>query len=189
MAGCRQCGEPTPLGCSGKPKVFCSGDCDRLWRSAQWKGNKLRAGRPPVNAFPAGHTPWTKGLKGIHLSPGTEFKPGPRPELRAGNGRVRIRKRKRDGRSRAWVKIVQPNVWKLRAVLVWEQAHGPLAPGFLIHHIDRDTLNDSLDNLAALSRAAHLNDHRPEFEETRSRNAIAARWGRPDQKKVKRKVQ
>jgi hypothetical protein len=32
-------------------------------------GNK---GKP----FPKGHTPWNKGLKGIHLSPTTEFKKG-----------------------------------------------------------------------------------------------------------------
>ncbi len=31
-------------------------------------------------SFPKGHTPWNKGLKGIHLNPTTEFKKGRKDE-------------------------------------------------------------------------------------------------------------
>jgi hypothetical protein len=75
------------------------------------------------------------------------------------------------------VKTAEPNVWKLRSQLVWEQAHGPIPSGFLVHHISRDTLDDSITNLHLLTRAEHMNEHRPEFEEKRARNASLARWG------------
>ena len=157
-----------------KTARFCSRSCRARWVSAlphscgrgkprpDLIGNKLRAGLRPANAFPAGHTPWTKGLKGIHLAPATEFKPGPRPDLRSIIGDISIR-RTRDGHLRAFVKIADPNKWKLRAVKNWEGANGQVPRGRLIHHIDRDTLNDDIHNLACLTRAEHLAEHRSEF--------------------------
>ena len=74
------------------------------------------------------------------------------------------------------MKVAEPNVWRLRAVLVWEQAHGPLGKGLVVHHVNRDTLDDRLENLEAIDRASHLQEHRPEFEAKRARRAAAARW-------------
>lgn len=95
-------------------------------------------------------------------------------------GTVSVRRRHgRGGEPRAWVKVSEhPNVWRLRAVVVWEAAHGPLPRGRLVHHRDRDTLNDALENLEATTRADHLLEHRPEFEEKRVAAATKARWGR-----------
>jgi hypothetical protein len=128
-------------------------------------GNQFRKGLRPSNAFPIGHPPWNKG-KYVHLSPATEFKSGPRPELRAPAGTVSIRIDKND-KPRAFVKVSDPNIWKLRAVIVWESVHGPLPKGLLVHHCDRDTLNDSADNLESKTRAQHLMEHRHELEEAR----------------------
>jgi hypothetical protein len=96
--------------------------------------------------------------------------------LPVGTITVRQRRRRSEG-PRAWIKIAEPNEWKLRAVLVWEQEHGPLPVGQLVHHRNRDTLDDSPDNLEAIDRAGHLAEHRPEFEAKRARAASRARWG------------
>lgn len=43
-------------------------------------GNKHAAGNQPnVTCFKKGHTPWNKNLKGIRLSPKSEFKKGKKP--------------------------------------------------------------------------------------------------------------
>ena len=126
--------------------------------------------------FQSGQIPWNKDKKGIHLSPATEFKPGCQhrhPQQSADIGEVRVRIRKRDGRLRAWIKVANPNVWRLRAIIVWEEHHGPIPKGCVLHHVDRDTMNDSVTNLAVLSRAAHLLEHRPEFEEKRLERLIS----------------
>lgn len=81
-------------------------------------------------------------------------------------GAVAIRTRhKRGGEQRAWVKVAEPNQWKLRAQVVWEAANGPIPTGFGVHHRDEDKLNDILDNLELLSKADHLAIHRIAFQE------------------------
>jgi hypothetical protein len=80
---------------------------------------------------------------------------------------MRLR-RDKQGDLRAWVKVADPNRWMLRAQVVWCQAHGPLPPGHIIHHRDRDKLNDTLWNLECLTKSAHLLEHRAEIR--------AARW-------------
>ena len=147
---------------------FCSRKCRAGWLAqnvAGWGGpgprafgNKYRAGLRPSNAFPSGHIPWNKNRKGIRLSPASEFKPGPRPDQRAEIGAVRIR-RPKNKPPRAFVKIEQPNKWKLRAVKVWEDARGSVPRGYVIHHEDRNPLNDDLANLRCLTRAEHALEH------------------------------
>jgi hypothetical protein len=101
------------------------------------------------------------------LHPGT-FQSGQSPVGRLPVGAVTIRTRhKRGGDRRAWVKVAEPNVWRPRAVVVWETTNGPVPAGMIVHHEDRDTLNDDVSNLALTSRADHLREHRPEFEAAR----------------------
>lgn len=81
-------------------------------------------------------------------------------------GTVKIRTRhKRGGEQRAWVKVAEPNTWKLRAQVVWEFANGPIPAGFGVHHRDENKLNDALDNLELLSKADHLAVHRIAFQD------------------------
>lgn len=75
------------------------------------------------------------------------------------------------------MKVAEPNVWKMRAVLVWEEAHGPVPKGYVVHHENRDSLDDRLENLRLLTRADHLREHRPEFEGRRAMAAARSRWG------------
>ena len=148
---------------------FCSQQCGGKWHmsvrtmSSQHKiGNKYRSGTRPANAFPKGHATWNKDMNGIHLSPHSEFKPGYVSHKRLPVGAVTVRPDK-NGRDRAFVKTGEPSDWKLRAVLVWETANGPLPPGFVVHHKDRDTLNDAHDNLEAMTRKEHMAEHRSEL--------------------------
>lgn len=163
---CERCKKPTPIRV-GRPIKFCSKECELETRKERFKGNKLRSGLKPANSFKSGHTPWNKNKKGIHLSPNTEFKPGARFDKRDAIGTVRIRTHK--GTKRAWIKVSDPNVWRLRAVVVWEIVNGPLPKGFLVHHEDRSTLNDSIENLKSMTRAEHLNEHRNEFKKRTAR--------------------
>jgi len=165
---CEFCGKGFKRPGNGKrrPIRFCSQACYHAWR---------KANITTVAHFAKGHVPWSKGMKGRHFSPATEFKKGNIPVNHCEVGTVRIRHRKRSGKKRAWIKIAEPNVWRLRCKAVWEKAHGPIPRGLLIHHLNEDTLDDGLDNLSAISRAAHLKIHRPEFEEKRLQKLIAAK--------------
>lgn len=153
---CEQCGDSFERDREGvRPIRFCSQSCYHAWRA--------EAGSTG-GQFPKGNTPWNKGIKGIRLNPATEFKPGPRPEKQCAIGEIRFRKRRRDGKLRAFVKVAQPNVWRLRAHIVWEEYYGKIPTGCIIHHKDRDTTNDAPNNLVAKLRSSHINEHRKELE-------------------------
>lgn len=160
---CEECGKGFKRDRNGgrAPIRFCSPGCYHQWRK----------GQPNLVQFQKGQTPWNKGMKGLHLSPDTEFKPGRESSNKLPIGTVRIRKYKRNNDTRAFVKIGEPNTWELRAKVVWEKAKGPIPKGLFLHHIDRDPLNDDLSNLALVTRASHLNEHRPEYLAKRKRNA------------------
>lgn len=122
--------------------------------------NTARTGRPNHGAFQPGKPPWNKGLKGYNPSPATQFKKGMRPINKVTVGTVRIRKDKQ-GKPRAFVKVAEPNKWEYRAVKVWEEHHGcEVPPGMVVHHKDRNSLNDHPDNLEAMTRKDHINEHR-----------------------------
>lgn len=110
----------------------------------------------------AGQQPWNKGVVGKRTSPQTEFKKGQRPGnwLPVGSETVR---RYRKTSPRAFVKVAEPNVWRQRAVVVWERENGPLPRGKLVHHRDRDSLNDEPCNLQAMTRAEHIEEHRTDL--------------------------
>lgn len=108
--------------------------------------------------FEAGHTAWNKGIKGLQLSPATQFKKGRKSNRWLPVGNVTLRTDKA-GRLRAWVKVADPATWKLRAVINWEAVHGPLPDGHLVHHRDRNGLNDEPGNLSALTRSEHVKEH------------------------------
>lgn len=164
---------------------FCSFKCRRTSKSYHCDTCGRKVIRPPSQAgdrvfcstecaaeqtrFQPGFVPWNKGMAGIRLSPSTEFKAGPRPDKRMPIGAVSIRTRKRDGKSRAWVKVADPNKWMLRSQLVWISEHGPIPVGYVVHHKDRNTLNDALDNLELLTVAEHISEHRNEFQKRRWR--------------------
>jgi len=111
------------------------------------------------------YSPQTQFKPGCRASPATEIRPGERrslpTEFQKGGaahnklplGSVTIRQRLEEP-PRAFVKIAEPNTWRERAKVVWEEINGKRLPrGYVVHHLDRDSLNDSPQNLVALTRA------------------------------------
>jgi hypothetical protein len=71
--------------------------------------------------------------------------------------------RRQHGAQYAWVKIADPDVWRKQADVTWEVSNGrALAPGEAVHHINGDKLDDTPDNLVALTSGRHTSEHRPE---------------------------
>ena len=118
--------------------------------------------------FKKGQEPWNKGLKGIHLSPATQWKKGCESNRKLPLGSVTVRHRKREKKPRAWIKVAEPNVWVPLGRHVYEATHGSPPKGLVIHHKARDPLNDSLDNLQAMTRREHALEHEQELREARN---------------------
>lgn len=114
-----------------------------------------------VNQFKRGNPAWNSGMKGLHLSPATEFKKG----CLRGNaarryraiGTVVERVDNRGVRSR-YIKVGDfgptQKRWIPYAWHVWQQANGkPVPPGHRVMHRDLDPMNDDPSNLICLSGA------------------------------------
>jgi len=110
----------------------------------------------------------TEIQSGQRLSPKTEFKKGQAARNKLPLGSVTVRTNRKTGVSRAWVKVAEPNVWRLRAIVVWESIQGKLPKGKLVHHKDRNPLNDDIDNLAAMTRGEHFKEHEEELRSWRT---------------------
>ncbi len=151
---CEQCGAGFNRDKSGKrPIRFCSPPCYYAWR----KENNVTAGQ-----FKSGSVPWNKDLKGIRLSPDSEFKKGQKPASWVPVGTETIRTDK-NGAKRCWVKVAEPGKWVERYRIVYEKHFGPIRPGLVIHHKDHDSLNDAPSNLEALTRSQHIEKHRADL--------------------------
>lgn len=109
---------------------------------------------------------------GDHLSAATEFKAGQPAHNKVPVGTVRVRRETHTGLDRAWIKTAEPNVWRKRAVVVWESANGKVPRGSVVHHRDRDSLNDEPWNLQALTRKEHADEHRGELVQARACNRL-----------------
>ena len=133
-------------------------------------GNQHAKGNSPnKTSFKKGIVPWNKGVKGIHLSPATEFKKGQKgiKHLPLGSKTVRKEKGKRE---RRWIKVAEPNVWIEYAKFVWIENNGEIPNNLLVHHIDKNALNDDKTNLSLVTRAAHINIHRAELQRVKNRS-------------------
>lgn len=126
------------------------------------KGNQFRKGKKPTNAFKKGHIAWNKGLKGIHLSENTEFKKGRKSENKLPIGT--IVKRLEKGKLRNFIKVNDPNVWQYYYVYLWEQHNGKVPKGYVVHHINKISDDDRIENLICVSRKEHINIHREDLK-------------------------
>jgi len=124
-------------------------------------GNNYRKGKRPANAFEKGHIAWNKGIKGMHNSPKTEFKKGKESENKLPIGT--IVKRLEKGKVRNFIKVGDPNKWKYYYVYLWEQENGEVPNGYVIHHINKISDDDRLENLACITRKEHINIHRADL--------------------------
>ncbi len=63
-----------------------------------------------------------------------------------------------------YVYVNTPDGYKPRYRFVWEQAHGKIPEGYVIHHINGMRQDDRLENLIALPREKHNNNMPVPFE-------------------------
>ena len=100
--------------------------------------------------FQPGQQSHNKGKKG-YCAPGAEkgwFKPGQVPKNYKPIGTERINA---DGY--VDVKIADPNKWRQKHLLIWEEAHGPVPDGHVVIFGDGNKLNVQLDNLILITRS------------------------------------
>lgn len=122
------------------------------------KRNNLKTGS--TGGFEEGHTPANKGKQ---MSPevyekvkATMFKKGNLPQTHKPVGTESIRQHKnRKNDKYMWVKIAEPDAWKMKHVLVWEKHHGAVPEGKIVIFLDGDHKNCEIDNLALVDRATH----------------------------------
>ena len=115
------------------------------------KNNHLNTGR--TGRFEKGHVPMNKGKKGI-CSPGSKkgwFKKGNMPHNHRPVGSERINV---DGYIE--VKVSEPNKWKLKHRIVYEQHYGEIPKGQVIIFKDGDKTNVDIGNLILISQGANL---------------------------------
>lgn len=171
---CEVCGSPI----NRWAKRFCSHQCKGQWHA--------KHGPPPPNKGKRRAPPWTciqcgapfdraraatKALKYCSNECRIQWQ----RENSCPIGTVRIYSSS-SGRLRAWVKVARDDGqhdWRPRSVLVWKATHGPIPVGHLVHHSNRQTLDDTIDNLELYTRAAHLAEHRSEILGARQRNRAA----------------
>jgi hypothetical protein len=126
-----------------------------LTKSDEFKNSsasgRLDGVRGSATRFASGHVPWTKGQKGIRLSPDTEFKRGERPVNYMAVGSEKLHM------GYVWLKIADggwPEAWRPKHHVIWERSHGAAPPvTHLLSFRDRDRNNFALDNLELISKA------------------------------------
>ena len=102
--------------------------------------------------FEKGQPSHNKGKKGFY-APGMEkgwFKKGnvPQTHREVGSERVNIY-------GYIEVKVAEPNKWRAKHHLVWEEHNGPIPKGYIIYFRDGNPQNLDIENLRLVSRSAH----------------------------------
>lgn len=127
---------------------------------------KMQSGR--TGQFEKGHASWSKGTRGLLKPNAGSFKKGHTPANVLPLGTERTCKK--DGFILTKVKHPAPdkpgeNCYQHKHVYVWEKAHGPVPPGFVVSFIDGDKTKVELDNLEMISRQELLQMNRRGFSD------------------------
>jgi hypothetical protein len=135
--------------------------------------------------FKPGHVPFNKGKEGVGGWEPTQFKKGHKPHNYKPVGTERV-----TGEGYVDIKIEDPNKWKAKHHIIWEEVNGPIPKGFVLIFGDGDRLNFELDNLILVSRKqlALLNKNnliQNDAELTRTGIIIADIYGKINKQKKK----
>lgn len=109
------------------------------------RDTKLNKGWEPTQ-FKKGHVPANKGTHDGGWEP-TQFKKGHRPHNHRPVGSERISV---DGYSE--IKVAEPKKWRMKHVVIWEAANGPVPKNHVIIFGDMNKQNLTIDNLILISR-------------------------------------
>lgn len=116
--------------------------------------------------FEPGHTPANKGKK---MSPEAYEKCGPTmfckgqtPVNHKPVGTESVRRNYKRNQMFVYVKVAEPNIWRMKHILEWEKHNGPVPKGKAIIFADGNPQNTDIDNLVMVSR---------------SQLAVMNRWG------------
>lgn len=127
-----------------------------------------------AHRFKVGLIPKNKGKKmsaeQYEKSKGTMFKPGQKPVNFKQVGSERVN---RDGYIE--IKVANPRTWKLKHRVIWEEAHGPIPPGFNVQFKNKNSLDVRLENLYLISKADQL----------KNENSLVARYPEELQKVIR----
>ena len=96
--------------------------------------------------FPRLCVPCQRAVKSLRSGEASPRWAGGRHPTKAGYIRVRVANNERD----------------LEHRVVWMATHGPIPPGFEVHHKNRDKADNRLENLELLYNPAHREEHRAE---------------------------
>ncbi|UNM95531.1 HNH endonuclease [Ignatzschineria rhizosphaerae] len=97
--------------------------------------------------FPAGHIPANKGSVGLTGANSGSFKKGHRPHNTLEVGAAIKRE---DGYT--YIKVAEPNHWRPKHYLVWEESNTPVLADEAILFIDNNRENFSLVNLMKITK-------------------------------------
>ena len=114
-----------------------------------YKNHKLNSGLTG-DIFQKGQKPKNHLKKGEWF-PGCEkswFKRGEKPPNYTPVGTEKIR----PSNGYVWVKVAEPKKWRMKQLVVWEAAHGPIPKGMMIYFRDGDRTNCELENLMLVER-------------------------------------
>lgn len=113
--------------------------------STLFKRHKIKTGT--YKTFTKGHIPHNKGKKGVGGWEPTQFKKGHIPVNHKPIGSERI---DRDGY--VLIKVAEPNKWKFKHRILWENKYGKIPKGSALIFSDGNKSNVSLDNLMLVTR-------------------------------------
>lgn len=98
--------------------------------------------------FADGHTPFNKGKKGCSSGgQATQFKKGDIPHNYKPVGTERVNS---DGY--VDIKIADPNKWRAKHLVIWEEVNGPLPKGHAVIFGDKNRRNFNLENLILVNQ-------------------------------------
>jgi hypothetical protein len=103
--------------------------------------------------FGKGHIPWNKGIKtdGSKIPSHTKFQKGQMPKNYLPVGWSRI-----DADGYHWMKVNDPNVWKMIHVITWQNENGPVPDGKIVIFKDGNRSNLDIENLILVDRKEHM---------------------------------
>lgn len=113
------------------------------------RNHKILTGR--TGRFEKGHIPANKGTHNGGWEP-TQFKKGSIPANYKPVGTESCRNNYKKGTKYIYIKVGEPNKWRMKHVVVWEQHNGKVPSGKIVIFLDGDTTNTNISNLAMIDR-------------------------------------